>query len=155
MYHLFLGIALLQQFRPYFRKHISTTLDPHEYFLINTSIIMAIILMYVAYLLTTKTTTLKKLHSSIQSLSFTEVMCIVMLSCLTVVSGLFIFDLDKNYNTPLINSIYMKSISTIAILGVGVFIFRENYKLHQFLGMFMIISGIFLTSQKSLPVLSV
>jgi len=49
----------------------------------------------------------------------------------------------------------MKSISTIAILGVGVFIFRENYKLHQFLGMCMIIIGIFLTSQKYLPVLSV
>jgi len=153
MYHLFLGIALLQQFRPYFRKHISTTLDPHEYFLLNTSIIMVIILMYIVYLVTTKNTTFKKINSSIQSLSFTEVICIIMLSCLTVVSGLLIFDLDKNYNTPLINSIFMKSISTVAILGVGIFIFQENYKLHQFLGMFMVISGIFLTSQKSIPVL--
>ena len=153
MYHLFLGLSLLQQFRPYFRKHISNTLDPHEYFFLNTSIIMVVILMYIMYLVSTKNTTIKKLKSNIQSLSFTEVMCIIMLSCLTVASGLLIFELDKNYNTPLINTIFLKSISTIAILGVGIFIFRENYKPHQFFGIFMVVLGIFLTSQKSIPLL--
>ena len=151
MYDIFLGLSFLQQFRPYFRKHISNTLDPHEYVLLNTITIMLIILLYVGYLFITQKTTHIKFISNVKSLSYIECGCIIMLAILTVVSGLLIFELDKNYNTPLINTIFLKAISTVALICVGIFIFEEKYKIHQFAGILLILIGMYLISQKTLP----
>jgi|694.fasta_scaffold55378_6 drug/metabolite transporter (DMT)-like permease len=150
MYHFFLGITFLQQFRPYFRKHISNTLDPHEYMLLNAITIMIIIMLYISYLCITQKTTHSKLISNIQSLTYTECCCILLLAILTVVSGLLIFELDKNYNTPLINSMFLKAISLIALICVGIFIFKEKYKMHQYIGFFLVLCGMYLISQKTL-----
>jgi hypothetical protein len=124
MYDIFLGLTFLQQFRPYFRKHISNTLDTHEYFLLNTVAIMIIILMYIAFLLFTKKTSCGKILTNIKTLSGSEISCILVIAIITVVSGLLMFELDKNYNTPLINSMFMKSMSMIALVCVGVFVFE-------------------------------
>ena len=148
MYSIFLGLTLLQQFRPYFRKYISNSLDSHEYFFLNTMIIFFVISLYIVYLLTTKQTTFSKLVSNIYSLTYTEVFFILLMAVLTVFSGILVFHLDKNYNTPLINNVFLKSISTIALLCIGMFVFNEKYHAHQILGIFLIISGIFLTVYK-------
>ena len=150
MYNFFLGITFLQQFRPYFRKHISNTLDPHEYVLLNTLAILIIIILYVSYLFITQKTTHSKLISNIKSLSYSECGCILMLAILTVVSGLLIFELDKNFNTPLINSMFLKAISMIALICVGIFIFKEKYKMHQYIGLLLVLLGMYLISQKTL-----
>jgi len=150
MYDIFLGLSFLQQFRPYFRKHIATTLDPHEYFLLNTIAIMVIILMYIAFLLFTKKTSCGKILTNIKTLSGSEISCIVILAIITVVSGLLMFELDKNYNTPLINSMFMKAMSMIALVCVGVFVFNENYKMHQYIGVSLVLCGMYLISQKTL-----
>lgn len=150
MYNIFLGLTFLQQFRPYFRKHISNTLDPHEYFLLNTIAIMALISMYIAFLLFTKKTSCGKIMSNIKTLNGSEIGCILMLALLTVISGLLLFELDKNYNTPLINSMFLKAVSMIALVCVGIFIFKENYKIHQFIGIFLVILGMYLISQNTL-----
>ena len=150
MYSIFIGLTFLQQFRPYFRKYISNSLDSHEYFLLNTMIILFIISLYIVYLLTTKKTTFSKIISNIQSLKYSEFGCLLIMACLTVITGIFIFELDQNYNTPLMNSIFLKSISTIALIFIGMFIFNETYEMHQIFGIFLVILGIYLTSQKSL-----
>ena len=150
MYDIFLGLSFLQQFRPYFRKHIATTLDPHEYFLLNTVAIMVLILMYISFLLFTKKTSCGKILSNIKTLSGSEICCIVILAIITVISGLLMFELDKNYNTPLINSMFMKVISMIGLVCVGIFVFNENYKMHQYIGIFLVILGMYLISQKTL-----
>jgi drug/metabolite transporter (DMT)-like permease len=150
MYGIFIGLSFLQQFRPYLRKYISNILDKHEYFFLNTIMILFIISLYIVYLLTTKKTTFHKIKTNIQSLSCKEFGCIFLMACLTVISGLFIFELDKNYNTPLMNSIFLKSLSTIALIFVGIFIFQEFYHIHQLFGIGLIILGIYLTSQKTL-----
>ena len=150
MYNIFLGLTFLQQVRPYFRKHISNTLDPHEYFLLNTIAIMALISMYIAFLLFTKKTSCGKILSNIKTLNGSEIGCIIMLALLTVISGLLLFELDKNYNTPLINSMFLKAVSMIALVCVGIFIFKENYKIHQFIGIFLVILGMYLISQNTL-----
>ena len=150
MYNIFLGLTFLQQFRPYFRKHISNTLDPHEYFLLNTMAIMVLISMYIAFLLLTKKTSCGKIMSNIKTLNGSEIGCILMLALITVISGLLLFELDKNYNTPLINSMFLKAVSMIALVCVGIFIFKENYKIHQFIGIFLVILGMYLISQNTL-----
>ena len=148
MYGLFIGLTFLQQFRPYFRKYISSTLEAHEYVLLNTVLILILLLMYVMYLLCVRKTTLSKLKKNVLSLSIGERICLLVMASLTVVAGLLIFELDKNYNTPLMNSMYLKALSTVALLVVGVLIFKEYYNIHQVLGVVLILLGIYMTSIK-------
>ena len=151
MYLILFGLTLLKPLRPYFRKHISDILDHHEYFLLSTLMILFIIFMYIAYLLfVSQTTTVKTMLENISSLSYTEVIAIFVLSCLTVITGLLVFELDKTYNTPLMNEILLKSMSTIAVICVGIFIFKEKYKIHQIGGILLVIIGIYLASRKNL-----
>ena len=150
MYAIFIGLSFLQQFRPYLRKYISNTLDTHEYFFLNTIMVFFFISLYILYLLTSKKTTFSKFINNIQLLRYTDIGCLLVMALLTVISGLLIFELDKNYNTPLINSIFLRSISTIALIFIGIFIFKETYELHQLFGIFLVILGIYLTSQKTL-----
>lgn len=151
MYGILLGLTLLKPFRPYFRKHISDILDHHEYFLLSTMMILFIIFMYILYLIfISRTTTVGTMLKNVSCLSCTEVIAIFLLSCLTVISGLLIFELDKNHNTPLINDVLLKSISTIAVICAGVFVFEEKYKIHQVGGIGLVMVGIFLASQKNL-----
>ena len=148
MYGLFIGLTFLQQFRPYFRKYISETLEAHEYVLLNTLLILLLMLIYIVYLLCVEKTTLSKLKRNMLSLSKGESACILMMALLTVVAGLLIFELDKKYNTPLMNSMYLKALSTIALVVVGVLIFKEYYNIHQVLGVVLILLGIYMTSIK-------
>ena len=99
-----------------------------------------------------KKTTFSKFISNIYSLTYTEISCVFILALLAVVTGLLIFELDKNYNTPLINSVFLRAMSSISLIFIGIFIFKENYKIHQFIGIFLIILGIYLTSQKNLSI---
>ena len=82
------------------------------------------------------------------SLSYVESGCILMMALLTVVAGILLFELDKKYNTPLMNSMYLKALSTIALVLVGVLIFKEYYNIHQVLGVVLIILGMYMTSIK-------
>ena len=151
MYGMLIGITMLEQFRPYFRKHISNVLDHHEYFLLSAMMILSIITMYVVYLVwISGTTTLGTMTTNLSELSCTEVFFIFVLSSLTVITGLLIFELDKNHNTPLLNSVLLKSISTISVICVGVVIFEERYKIHQVIGLGLIVLGIYLATQKNL-----
>jgi drug/metabolite transporter (DMT)-like permease len=106
--------------------------------------------MYIAFLLFTKKTSCGKILTNIKTLSGSEISCILVIAIITVVSGLLMFELDKNYNTPLINSMFMKSMSMIALVCVGVFVFKENYKMHQYIGISLVLCGMYLISQKTL-----
>ena len=59
-------------------------------------------------------------------------------------SSLFLYELDKNHNTPLINTILLRLFSVVVLIIVGVFIFGEKYNWMQIVGIFFTIIGIFL-----------
>lgn len=144
-------ISIFKQFHPYFRKHISNVLDHHEYVLLSAVMIFCIILMYIVYLvLISKTTSFSTMTANMSELHWTEVCVVFLLSSFTVISGLVMFELDKNHNTPLMNSIFIKALSTISVICVGVFVFEEIYQIHQLIGMSLIFIGIFLASQEKL-----
>jgi multidrug transporter EmrE-like cation transporter len=44
----------------------------------------------------------------------------------------------------------MKAMSIIALVCVGVFVFNENYKMHQYIGVSLVLCGMYLISQKTL-----
>jgi drug/metabolite transporter (DMT)-like permease len=52
--------------------------------------------------------------------------------------------LDKNYNTPLINSVFLRVGSIIALLLVGIFVFEEKYTYKQIAGVLLTLLGIYL-----------
>jgi len=145
------GISILEQFRPYFRKHISNKLDHHEYVFINSIIIASIIAIYIVYLFVTEKTSIDKIIKKYSSLTIAEIIFLIVLSCLTVASAILIYEMDKNHNTPFLNYIYLKSASVLALLVIGILMYKESYKFHQFLGFSLIIIGILLSSSKTNP----
>jgi len=73
-----------------------------------------------------------------------------MIALVTIISSITIMEFDKNYNTPLINSILMRIFSTIALVLVSIVIFKEKYTYLQMTGIAMTIAGVFLISNKSI-----
>jgi len=81
-------------------------------------------------------------------LSTTQILSLCVMAFLAVGSSIFIYEFDKNYNTPLINSMFMKIASTISLIFIGVFLFEEKYSWKQIIGVFLTILGIFFIAQK-------
>jgi len=74
--------------------------------------------------------------------------CLFIIAILAVISSLFIFELDKKYNSPLLNSLFLKIASVVALCFVSIFIFKEKYTWKQILGILLAILGIYLTINK-------
>jgi hypothetical protein len=149
MYHYLFGITMLKSISPYFRKHVLNHLDSHDFFFINTLFIFSILSLFFIYrYLFDKS--FDQSVKKITSMKFTHLGCIFAIALLTIVSSITIMELDKNYNTPFINSILMRIFSTIALVLVSIFIFKEKYTRLQILGICMTIAGVFLISNKSI-----
>ena len=148
MYHYLFGLSILKSFTPYFRKHILTTLNSHDLLFINTFFYFSIVLTIFLYkLLFDKSKPLIETFKNYKKLTISQIFALFIMSCLAVTSSLFIFEFDKNYNTPLINSVFMRTASTISVILVGIFLFEEKYSWKQIIGVFLTIFGIFLISQ--------
>lgn len=146
MYPFLFGIAFLQQLRPYFRKHISNRLDSHEYIFLNTFVISIIVCVYLAYLFFSEQHSVTKMFTKYMKLTTLEYVCIIILALLTVASSFVIFHLDKNFNTPLLNIILLKSIGLISLIVISVCLFNEKYSMYQILGICIILFGMYLVS---------
>jgi len=143
------SLSLLQQFRPYFRKYISDKMNHHEYIFINSLFICAIICIYLVFLVVTEKTTMTEIITTYKSLTLQEIGFLTALSVLTVISGVVVYELDKNINTPFLNSIYFKVAGMLALFAIGVLLFKETYKTHQIVGIGITILGIYLMSMKN------
>ncbi len=150
MLNFVIGITFLKSIVPYFRKHILGTLNSDEFLLLNSTIIFVIILIiFVIKILTgEQEKTMKQIINNYKKMTYIQVIFITIIALLTVMSSLFIYELDKKHNTPLINSILLRSFSIISMILVGVFIFGELYSWVQIVGVILAIFGLFLIIQK-------
>ena len=149
MYQYMFGLSILKSFTPYFRKHVLTTLNSHDLLFINTFIIFLIVFAFFLYqLLFDKSKPLIETFKNYKSLTFSQIGALFVMAFLAVGSSIFIYEFDKNYNTPLINSMFMRTASTISLILVGIFMFEEKYSWKQIAGVFLTIFGILLISQK-------
>ena len=147
MYHYLIGTTFLKSLNPYFRKHVMTSLEPREYFyLITISIFCWSILVFLFY---ETEASIKKMISNYKMLEYTQILCIFVISLLVIASSLFLYELDKNYNTPLLNGILLKSISIFTVFAVSLLIFGEKYSWKQIAGICLTILGIFLVTNKT------
>ena len=149
MYRYMFGLSILKSFTQYFRKHALTTLNSHDLLFINTFLIFSIVFAFFLYKLWfDKSKPLIETFKNYKSLSFTQAGALVLMAFLAVGSSIFIYEFDKNYNTPLINSMFMRAASTISLILVGAFLFEEKYSWKQIMGVFLTILGVFLISQE-------
>jgi len=145
MYHYLFGLSILKSFTPYFRKHVLNTLNSHDMLFINTFFIFLIVFAFFLYKLTfDKAKPLIETFKNYKKLSVTQILSLLVMAFLAVGSSIFIYEFDKNFNTPLMNSMFMRAASTISLILVGIFLFEEKYSWKQILGVFLTIFGVIL-----------
>ena len=163
MYPLIILTGIIKTFSPYMRKHILETLESHEYFLLNLIIILFIVLVlgigeiiYIGIKHTNNTNntnkpnktnqpwnnhTAIKMYNNCCKLTATQKICALVIAIITISSSIIMFHFDKHFFTPLINSTLMKIVSTILLVIVGIFIFKESYNYTQIFGLCLSIVG--------------
>jgi drug/metabolite transporter (DMT)-like permease len=130
--------------RPYFRKHVLNTLDPHDFLFINALFIALFIGLFFMYTYFFENHVVKKTYKNCCNLTTTQIFSIIIIAIFTVFSSFLMIDLDKSYNTPFLNYILIKALSMVALFLVGVLFFSEMYSLKQILGIMLTMSGIFI-----------
>ena len=144
MYGTIIGLSMLKSANPYFRKHVLGTLDAHDFLFINAMLIFLFMSIYFAYLCCYERDMALKSFENYRKLTPYQHMSILCLTSITLVSAIYFIEFDKNYNTPLINSLFLKIASVVTMLFVGVILFEERYTYMQIVGFFMVIIGLFL-----------
>lgn len=148
MYQHIFGITLIKSIRPYFRKNIINNLDTHEFLFINTFSIFIVLSIYFIYKFIHDRNIFTNTITNCAKLSWIQIGSLIILAFFTVFSSIILIDLDKNYNTPAVNSVLLKSISFIFLFLVGIFLFKENYSRTEIFGIAFIIIGIILFNYK-------
>lgn len=144
MYSFLALTSFLKTFNPYFRKHILQTLEAHEYVFLNTLIVSTFVFIFFLYKSFFHDKSFDKFVGKIQKLTPTQIIFFMLIALITVTSSIIIINIDKNYNTPLLNSLFSKSFAAILLILVSVFIYNENYNYKQIFGIVLIITGLIL-----------
>jgi len=148
MYFLLTLVSLLKTFTPYLRKHILDSIEEHEYMFINTFFIALFVFLYFIYKIIYHDDMLDKLTNNIYNLTFLQVIFFMLIAFITVLSSMVLVNLDKNYNTPLINSMLSKGIAAVMLLFVATMIYKEKYNLQQVFGIILTVIGLILINCK-------
>jgi drug/metabolite transporter (DMT)-like permease len=148
MYFILGLTSFLKTFNPYFRKHILDSLESHEYIFLNTFLLSLGVFIYLLYKLIFHDYSLDKLLDKIYNLSILQIIYFILITFITLTSSIVIINLDKYYNTPLLNSLLIKGLASVLLILTGVFIYKEKYNYKQIFGIFLIIVGLFLISCK-------
>lgn len=133
--------GVLKTFSPYLRKNILLALDPHDYLFLNTFIIFSFTSVYLLYKILFENHDIGKMVMRYKSLSVNQMIFALLIAIVTILSSLVVLNLDKYYNTPLINSMLLKLLSAGLLLLTGVFIFKESYNYKQIIGLVLAVIG--------------
>ena len=146
MFVYFAGlVTFLKMGTPYIRKHVLNTLESYEYLMINVAVIFLIIsVILLFHICFDKGTHFYRALKNYQKLSWSQIISIFVLASLTVCTSVLMFEMDKKYNTPMLNAVFMRAISIIALTTISIFVFREQYSLMQMVGVGFIVFGIYL-----------
>ena len=141
-----LGLTMHGSISPYLRKHVLNTLEPSDFLFVNGFIIALLLSVYFIYLYTFDYNILKKTYKNCSILTFSQMAALLMIGTFTIGASILLLDFDKNYNTPAMNFIIIKSISLILLFCIGTFIFREKYSIKQIIGIMLTAIGVLILS---------
>jgi drug/metabolite transporter (DMT)-like permease len=148
MYFFLALITFLKTFSPYLRKHILDSLESHEFLFLNTFFVSLFVFLYFIYKFLFHETFLEEFEKKIRDLTILQVVYFAIIAFITIASSIVIINLDKYFNTPLINSLMTKALAAILLLFVSIFIYQEKYNIKQIFGIFLTLVGLFLISCK-------
>jgi len=131
----------MKTFSPYLRKHVLGSLSAHEYLLLNTIVVGILVMLTVVYEIVFSKESVGRLLTQYKKLTVTQLLCVIGVGSITVASSFVIMNLDKNYKSPLINSVLLKTCSTVLLLITGIFLFEESYSMSQLLGIVLAVVG--------------
>jgi drug/metabolite transporter (DMT)-like permease len=148
MYFLLTVTSLLKTFNPYLRKDLLNSLEGDEYLFINTFFLAIFTFFYFIYKTISHNDMVENLVNKMYNLTFLQVVYCMLIAFITIISSIVIINLDKNFNTPFINSMISKGIAAIFVLFVATIIYKEKYNLKQIFGVFLTITGLLLINCK-------
>ena len=140
------GTSIVKCINIYCKKHLISSLEPHEFMYMNTFLISVILLIYFLYTMITNKTNYNILYEKYTSLSNNQLISAVMFSLITVITTYSIISIDKNYGNNYTNSLLLKAFTTIIILVIGIYIFQEEYSNYKIFGVFLLLTGIYFIS---------
>ena len=150
MYGIIFLLQIIKSANPYFRKHVLWTLDTHDFLFINALLIFIFTCFYFVYLYCIEPKMITKTLKNYYQLDLYQHISILLLAAVTTISAFYYIEFDKNYNTPIINNMFLKIVSVIVMLLLGIFLFEEKYTYSQICGFFMVALGLYCIYNKKI-----
>ena len=144
MYFYIIGASFLKMLSPYLRKYMLTTLDPHDLLYINSMLFFTIVALIFLYQFFRGDASIRTTMRNYGKLSWQQVACMFAISAFAVSSTIFVYELDKHYNTPFINYIMLIGLTLFSSFIVGIYWFEEQYSKQHIVGIALTIMGIYL-----------
>jgi drug/metabolite transporter (DMT)-like permease len=146
MYNLLLGITMLKSIRPVFKKNVMQSIDNYSFLLLNTMFISIFVVLYFIYL-NNKSVKFTQVVDNCKSMNVVQIVSMILISFLTITSTILIMNMDQSSLSTTSVTI-MKSISTIILVLLGIFIYKEKYNFTQIYGVILTMVGIYFISSK-------
>ena len=148
MYSTLIGNSLFNIAKPYCKKHALNNLDATEFIFMNTFFITLILTVYFIYIVIQDKEYFTNMYDKCFNLGKTEYFAIIAFSAITISSTFLTVNMDKTYNTPVINKFMMKAITTIIMICIGIYMFEESYSYSKIGGIALIVLGVYLLSNE-------
>jgi len=129
------GISLIKSMRPYIKRNVFDNISSAEFIFLNSLFIGVLSFCY-AYIYKGENI------ENIWNLSYMHYMSGLFLACITVISSLAIFKLQED--SVITTTFIIKSVSSIILLIIGIFIYNERLTAKQIAGILLGILAIFL-----------
>ena len=140
MYEYLIGLTVVKSSLPYIRKYVLDILESHELMFITACVYMILVILFFLY----KSKTGKHFHNY-KKLTCTHCALILLTAFIALSSTMFTYELDKNYNTPMLNTMLKMATSVVVLFLIGIFIFKEKYTYQHMFGVGLMILGAILT----------
>lgn len=146
MFNLLFGITMLKSMRPIFRKNVMQTIDNYSFLLLNTLFIAIFVVLYFIYL-NKQDVKFISVVKNCGSMNIVQIISMLLISFLTITSTILIMNMDQS-SLSTTSITVMKSISTILLVLLGIFVYKEQYNFTQIYGVILTIIGICFISSK-------
>ena len=146
MFNILFGITMMKSMRPIFRKNVMQSIDNYSYLLLNTLFIALFVVLYFMYL-NSKDVKFTEVVGNCKTMGIVQIISMLLVSFLTITSTILIMNMDQSQLSTTSITI-MKSVSTIFLVLLGIFIYKEHYNFTQLYGILLTIVGIFFLSSK-------
>lgn len=146
MFNLLFGITMIKSMRPIFRKNVMQAIDNYSYLLLNTIFISIFVALYFMYL-NSKNVRFFNVVDNCKTMNIYQILSMLLISFLTIISTILIMNMDSSSLSTTSVTI-MKSLSSIILVLLGIFIYKEKYNFTQLYGVMLTIIGIYFISSK-------